>query len=180
MNRTASGTTEDRSSDVAESIQQAILEEYLDETDYQIFKALNEDGRMSDTELAERTGLSRTAVSRRREKLQENGILDILAVIVLQETNLAYADASIVLEQTATADQRNALIEDLIDAEMIYSVDSCMGPYDVFVRAWHGSLGELKSYLWELLEERNCIEEYQIIPVVDTWKAWDKQLDRPN
>lgn len=179
MNRTASGTAEERSTDVAESIQQAILEEYLDETDYQIFKALNEDGRMSDTELAERIGLSRTAVSRRREKLQENGILDILAVIVLQETDLAYADASIVLDQTASADQRNALIEELMDAEMIYSVDSCMGPYDVFIRAWHGSLGELKSYLWEVLEGRECIEEYQIIPVVDTWKAWDKELDRP-
>lgn len=180
MNRTVSEGAEEQSTEVAENIQQAILEEYLDETDYQIFMALNEDGRMSDTELAERIGLSRTAVSRRREKLQEDGILDILAVIVLQETNLAYADASIVLDQTATATQRNTLIEDLIDAEMIYSVDSCMGPYDVFVRAWHGSLGELKSYLWELLEERNCIEEYQIIPVVDTWKAWDKQLDRPN
>jgi len=172
------GDTQD-SGEFPESIQQRILEEYLDEYDYQIFKALNEDGRMSDTELAERIGLSRTAVSRRREKLQEEGVLDILAVIVLQETDLAYADASIVLDQTATVKERNALIADLMDAEMIYSVDSCMGPYDLFVRGWHGSLGELKSYLWELLEERDMVEEYEIIPVVDTWKAWDKELTQP-
>lgn len=163
----------------ASNVQQEILEEYLDEYDYQIFKALNENGRMSDTELAERVGLSRTAVSRRREKLLDSGVLKILAVIVLQEMDLAYADASIVLNQRASANERNALIKDLMEAEMVYSVNSCMGPYDVFIRAWHGSLGELKSYLWERLEGWDIIEEYQIIPVVDTWKAWDQQLNQP-
>ena len=164
----------------SDGIQRQILREYLDEYDYQIFKTLNKNGRMSDTELAERIGLSRTAVSRRREKLQEDGILDILAVIVLQETDLSYGDASIVLDQEATLDERNTLIEGLMDAEMIYSVDSCMGPYDLFVRGWHDSLGDLKSYFWELLEDREIVEEYQIIPVVDTWKAWDKELTRPD
>lgn len=177
-----SGTTDDDDGAPVEhsSLQQHILEEYLDEYDYQIFKALNEDGRMSDTELADRIGLSRTAVSRRREKLQQKGVLDILAVIVLQETDLSYGDASIVLNQEATLEERNELIEDLIDAEMIYSVDSCMGPYDLFVRSWHDSLGDLKSYFWELLEDRDIVEEYEVIPVVDTWKAWDKELTRPD
>jgi DNA-binding Lrp family transcriptional regulator len=161
------------------NVQQEILKKYLDEYDYQIFKALNEDGRMSDTELADRVGLSRTAVSRRREKLTESGVLKVLAVIVLQEMDLAYADASIVLNQRASAAERNKLIRELMNSELIYSVDSCMGPYDVFIRAWHGSLGELKSYLWECLEGWDIIEEYQIIPVVDTWKAWDQQLDQP-
>jgi hypothetical protein len=38
-----------------------ILKEHLDETDYRIYKALNEDGRMSDTQIGERVGLSLTA-----------------------------------------------------------------------------------------------------------------------
>ena len=159
---------------------QAILEEYLDENDYCIFKALNENGRMSDTELAERVELSRTAVRRRREKLVESGVLEVLAVVVLQEADLAYADIRIQLDQMAKADHRDALIEKLIDADLVYSVDSCMGDHDLFVRTWHASLGAIKSYIWCLLEDEPSVERYEITPVVKTWKAWDRELDRPS
>ena len=159
---------------------QAILEEHLDENDYRIFKALNENGRMSDTDLAGRVGLSRTAVRRRREKLVESGALEVLAVIVLQEADLAYADVRIQLDQMSKANRRDALIEKLIDAELVYSVDSCMGDHDLFVRTWHASLGAIKSYIWSLLADDPTVERYEITPVVKTWKAWDRELDRPS
>lgn len=156
-----------------------ILRDYLDEHDYRIFSALNEDGRMSDTELAERVGLSRTAVRRRREKLVDSGILEVLAVIVLQEADLAYADVQVYLDHGASADDRNRLIERLIDADFVYSLDSCMGEYDLFVRAWHGSLSDIKTYVWELLEDEPAVGDYELTPVIKTWKAWDRELDRP-
>lgn len=159
---------------------QAILENHLDEQDYQIFKALNENGRMSDTELAERVDLSRTAVRRRREKLVESGALEVLAVIVLQAADLAYADVRIQINQLSKAEQRNALIENLIDAELIYSVDSCIGDHDLFIRTWHASLGAIKTYIWSLLEDEPTVESYEITPVVKTWKAWDRELTRPS
>lgn len=159
---------------------QAILEDQLDEADYQIFTALNENGRMSDTELAERVGLSRTAVRRRREKLTEEGILQVLAVIVLQEADLSYADVRISLDKGATAAERDDLIESLVDADLIYSVDSCLGEFDVFARGWHASLEAIKSYFWELLEDHDIVATYDITPVTRTWKAWDRALDRPS
>jgi Lrp/AsnC family leucine-responsive transcriptional regulator len=157
----------------------AIFQNHLDEHDYRIFRALNEDGRMSDTDIAERVGLSRTAVRRRREKLQKEGIFDILAVIVLQEANLAYADVRIVFAQDAPLTERNALIDTLIDDELIYSIDSCMGEFDLFIRIWHSSLDEIQSYLWQLFEDEAIVAEYKTTPVTKTWKAWDKELDRP-
>lgn len=159
---------------------QAILEEHLDEKDYRIFKALNEDGRISDTELAERVGLSRTAARRRRKKLQNEGIVDILAVIVLQEAGLAYADVRVTLDSSVSQAERAALIETLLDEELIYSIDSCLGDYDLFVRVWHATLDNVKTYLWELFEGEDAVAEYQTTPVVKTWKAWDKELDRPD
>lgn len=156
-----------------------ILENQLDEDDYKIFEALNENGRMSDTELAERVGLSRTAVRRRRENLIESGILKVLAVIVLQEADLAYADIRISLHSSATSTDRNELIETLVDAELIYSVNSVLGEHDLFVRGWHASLGDLKSYFWGLLEDKPIVDDYEITPVVNTWKAWDRELNRP-
>lgn len=159
---------------------EAILEDHLDEADYAIFKALNEDGRMSDTELADRVDLSRTAVRRRRENLVESGVLKVLAVIVLQQADLAYADVRVQVDQGVAATDRDTLIEKLIDADLVYSLDSCIGEYDLFVRTWHASLGDVKSYIWNLLDDEPAVARYEITPVVKTWKAWDRELDRPS
>lgn len=160
-------------------IVQAILQEYLDETDYRIFRALNEDGRMSDTALGERVGLSRTAARRRRKKLQDQGLLEVMAVLVLQEADLAYADVRVTLDADASPDERAAFIRHLLDEELVYSVDSCLGEFDLFVRAWHEDLDALKTYLWELFADEGVVASYETTPVVKTWKAWDKRLDVP-
>ncbi|WP_313692432.1 Lrp/AsnC family transcriptional regulator [Halorarum halobium] len=170
---------DDESDSHADSIHRALLEGYLDEHDYSIFRALNENGRISDTELAEQVGLSRTAVRRRRENLLDRGAVDVHAVIVLQELDLAYADVLVKLDSSATAEERDELIGALIDEELIYSLDSCLGTYDLFVRLWHETLHDVKDYTWELFEDASIIEEYELVPMVHTWKAWDKELDHP-
>lgn len=111
--------------------------------------------------------------------LMEDNVLEVLAVIVLQEADLAYADVRGQLDQHAGSAERNALITDLIDADLIYSVDSCLGDHDLFVRTWHATLGEVKSYIWSLFEDQPAVAEYDITSVVKTWKAWDRELDRP-
>jgi len=68
-----------------------LLEETMDHKDYLIFRELNENGRLSDTELAERVGLSRTAERGRRKKLQEDGILEIFALLVFKKADYRYA-----------------------------------------------------------------------------------------
>lgn len=170
--------TADPDTDSEDSLE-AILRTQLDEHDYRIFAALNENGRMSDTELANRVGLSRTAVRRRRENLVESGTLEILAVLVLQHADLAYADMRVSFDSAATAGDRDQLIKKFVDAELIYGVDSLLGDYDLFVSGWHTSLGELKSYYWRLLDDEPAVEDYEISPVVHTWKAWNRELDRP-
>lgn len=156
-----------------------LLQSELDEHDFEIFKCLNEDGRMSDTELAERVGLSRTAVRRRRENLVESGTIQILAVIVLQNADLAYANMRVSINSEATSAERDKLIEKFIDADLVYSVDSVLGDHDLLIRGWHVSLGELKSYFWKLLDDEPPVDDYDIVPVVHTWKAWNRELDRP-
>lgn len=179
MSETESTETPAEEQPVEPDTPRAVFKEYLDEHDYQIFSALNENGRMSDTDLAERVGLSRTAVRRRREKLVESGVLEVLAVLVLQEANLAYADVRVVLDQAASSDERDRLIANLVDAELVYSVDSVLGDHDLLVQAYHSSLGRVKTYIWDLLEDEPAVANYDITPVVKTWKAWDRELDRP-
>jgi DNA-binding Lrp family transcriptional regulator len=173
------GTSERMGGQDDEGVVQAILEDYLDEKDYRIFKALNDDGRISDTELAERVGLSRTAARRRRKKLQSEGIIEILAVLILQKADLAYADVRVTLDPKISQDERAAFIKSLTEEELVISLDSCMDDFDIFARVWNTSLDAIKTYLWELFEDEDAVAEYSTTPVVKTWKAWNKVLELP-
>lgn len=155
----------------------SILKESLDETDYHIYRVMNEDGRVSDTEIADRVGLSRTAIRRRREKLVDEGVLDVLAVLILQEADLAYADVRVTLSQDPTPEELEAFVQDLLYEELIYEIDEYMGEYDLLVRVWHSSLRNLKQYVNEHLQTRSEVESYDIEPVIKTRKAWHKVIE---
>lgn len=153
-----------------------ILKEHLDETDYRIYKALNEDGRMSDTEIGERVGLSRTAARRRRKKLQDEGLVDVLGVLVLQEADLAYADVFVTLDSGVDSDALDVFIEDVQNEELIYEIEEYMGKYDLLLRVWHASLSDVKNYLRSKLQDHDAVERYETIPVTKTHKAWHKTI----
>lgn len=154
-----------------------ILKEHLDETDYRIYKALNEDGRMSDTEIGERVGLSRTAARRRRKKLQDEGLVDVLGVLVLQEADLAYADVFVTLDSGVGSAELDSFLDAVKGEELIYEIEEYMGRYDLLLRVWHASLSDVKTYLRSLLQDDDAVENYETIPVTKTHKAWHKTLD---
>jgi Lrp/AsnC family leucine-responsive transcriptional regulator len=154
-----------------------ILKEHLDETDYRIYKALNEDGRMSDTEIGERVGLSRTAARRRRKKLQDEGLVDVLGVLVLQEADLAYADVFVTLDSSVGSEELDGFLDAVKGEELIYEIEEYMGRYDLLLRVWHASLSDVKTYLRSLLQDNDAVENYETIPVTKTHKAWHKTLD---
>lgn len=153
-----------------------ILKEHLDETDYRIYKALNEDGRMSDTEIGDRVGLSRTAARRRRKKLEEEGLVDVLGVLVLQEADLAYADVFVTLDSSVGTDELDAFVEEVKDEELIYEIEEYMGKYDLLLRVWHASLSDVKTYLRSMLQDHDAVDSYETIPVTKTHKAWHKTI----
>lgn len=153
-----------------------ILKEHLDETDYRIYKELNRAGRISDTELGERVGLSRTAARRRRRKLQEEGLIDVIGVLVLQEADLAYADVFVTLAPNVGTEELDKFIDDMQGEELIYEIEEYMGKYDLLLRVWHSSLTDVKSYLWSQLQEREAVEQYETVPVTRTHKAWHKTI----
>ncbi|ADE02049.1 Lrp/AsnC family transcriptional regulator [Haloferax volcanii] len=155
---------------------QSLLKEHLDETDYRIYKALNEDGRMSDTELGERVGLSRTAAHRRRKKLEEEGIIDVLGVLVLQEADFAYADVFVKLSSEATVDELDEFLETVKGDEFIYEIEEYMGTYDLLLRVWHATLGDIQSYLRTQLQCHDLVAKYEAMPVTKTHKAWHKPI----
>lgn len=164
---------------VDESVQDLITE-HLDEIDYRIYRILNEDGRISDTELGDRVGLSRTAVRRRRKKLQEENVIKIIAVLVLQEVDLDHADVRVSLAADASTDETDAFISFLLEQELVYEVDEYLGRTDLLVRVWHTSLRKIKTYVNDLMHEGDIVDDYEVVPVVQTHKAWHTAIDGPS
>ncbi len=148
----------------------------LDSIDYEIYRILNEDGRISDTELGERIDLSRTAVRRRRKKLQEENVIKILGVLVLQEVDLNYADVQVTLRSDTSRESIDEFIEFLVRQELVYEVDEYLGSSDMLVRVWHRSLQDIKQYVNKLLQSE-IVQEYEIIPVTRTHKAWHSEIN---
>lgn len=159
-----------------ESIKELITER-LDEIDYEIYRILNENGRISDTELGDRVGLSRTAVRRRRKRLQEENVLKIVAVLELGEIDLDYADVRVSLTPETTCDEIDAFLEFLLEQDLVYEVDEYLGETDMLVRVWHTSLRRLKDYVNELMHYSDVVEEYEIVPVVETHKTWHSEIE---
>jgi len=56
----------------------------LDRTDRRILEAMQQDGRISNLELAEKVGLSPTPCSRRVKRLEESGIIDQHVTLLYQ------------------------------------------------------------------------------------------------
>ncbi|ELY97153.1 Lrp/AsnC family transcriptional regulator [Natrialba asiatica] len=153
-----------------------LLSDHLDDLDYEIYRILNENGRISDTELGERVGLSRTAVRRRRKQLQEDDIIKVIGVLVLQEADLNYADVRVTITSNATREAVDEFIDYLVDQELVYEVDEYLGTYDILVRIWHASLQDIKTYTDRLMQHE-AVEDYDVTPVSQTYKAWHSVID---
>ncbi|USS40034.1 Lrp/AsnC family transcriptional regulator [Thermococcus aggregans] len=94
----------------------------LDDLDIKIYQLLREDGRMSDTKIAEELGVSVTTVRRRRLRLQEEGILQIVGLLLLRAANVAYADVLVKLNRQAKRDDINSFIYEAIANPRIYEI----------------------------------------------------------
>lgn len=153
-----------------------LLEERMDHKDYLIFRELNEDGRLSDTELAERVGLSRTAARRRRKQLQEDGILEIFALLVFKESDYTYAEVQISYSTTARSDQIDEFIQGFLDDGLVYEVAECVGEYDLMIRVWQSSLNDINAHVRDLLQDNDVVESYTIVPITNSYKMFHRSF----
>lgn len=153
-----------------------LLEDRMDHKDYLIFRELNKDGRLSDTELAERVDLSRTAARRRRKKLQEEGILEIFALLVFKQADYTYAEVQISYSTSADRDQINEFIKDLLDDGLVYEVAECVGEFDLMIRVWQSSLNKINAHVRDHLHDNEVVDSYTIVPITNSFKMFHRNF----
>lgn len=153
-----------------------LLEETMDHKDYLIFRELNEDGRLSDTELAERVDLSRTAARRRRKKLQEEGILEIFALLVFKKADYTYAEVHISYSTDVSQEQIEEFINGFLNDGLVYEVAEVVGEHDLMIRVWESSLNELNAHVREYLQNNDVVDSYTLVPITNSYKMFHRDF----
>ncbi|WP_253276564.1 Lrp/AsnC family transcriptional regulator [Thermococcus sp. EP1] len=149
----------------------------LDDLDIKIYQALREDGRISDTKIAEKLGISITTVRRRRLRLQEEGILQIIGLLLLRAADAAYADVLVKLNQQIRIEEINEFIHEAMKNPRIYEVTMYLGgDYDLLLRFFETNLERLRYHVDKFLRNHKVVEKYSVYPAIGSPKAWYKSF----
>jgi DNA-binding Lrp family transcriptional regulator len=148
----------------------------LSPTDINLLRLLNENGRLSDAELARKLNVSVSTVRARRRYLEDRGILKIVGVIVLKNLNLPYADVIIQLNHKQLNKYYGEYLEYLINNDKIYEITQYLNNYvmiRVFDKDYQQLLGTINSVI---LSGKEIIKRYNIFVAGTTYKAWGRNV----
>lgn len=111
------------------------MREKLDEIDLHLLKLLQDDGRMSNADLARTVGLSPPSVLQRVRKLEETGVVRSYAAILDQEKLgfglTVFAQISIALHQEVPIERFRRSIQDIPEVLECYHVS---GEFDFLLK----------------------------------------------
>ena len=124
----------------------------MDDFDIKILKALQEDGRLTNNELAERIGLSASQCSRRRAALEESGVIDSYHAVLSPEA--IGLDVLVFIQvglATQSPDSGTAFIRLINSIEEVQEAFSLTGDADFLVKMVVPDLKTLSHLLNDVL-----------------------------
>lgn len=152
-----------------------MLAEITDAINIKLINLLMEDGRMSDQSIANKIGISKTAVRNRRLSLQSGGIIRIGATLILQNINFSYADVFIRFKPDSSPEKRKAFIQKCLSDEHIYEQTQYIGDFDIVLRFLHKNPADLKDHI-DLVLQQDFISDRLVLPATRSNKAWGVKL----
>ena len=124
------------------------IQNVLDNTDWEILTALQDDARLSFAELGRRVGLSPPSVTERVRRMEETGILlGYHAVIAPKSIGL---ELRVLIDLTTTPHHYPAVIEFMEDCAAIQSAHHVTGGASFRVEAFVPSITELEDLVGRL------------------------------
>jgi len=154
----------------------SVFHDGWDDMDLKIYQILREEGRMTDTELAEELGTSITTARRRRTKLQDDGYLMVVAQLNLQETEMVYTDVLVEINKDSNPEELDKFIDDAIHNVRIYEVTQYLDNQQLLIRFYEENLKKMTDHINEFLMDRNIVEDYTLLPAARSPKAWNRVL----
>lgn len=143
----------------------------MDSYDRRILAALQANGRLTNQELGERVSLSASQCSRRRRRLEEEGVILGYHAIVDRE-RVGYGLLSIVSVTLATHDADNArrFAELLAELPNVQEAHSLTGEMDYTLKVAVTDLRALSTFISETLLPHEAVQNVKTAIVLDTLK----------
>jgi Lrp/AsnC family transcriptional regulator, regulator for asnA, asnC and gidA len=120
----------------------------LDATDYQIIRALENNGRQPNTEIALALGLSESAVRKRIDRLLEDGTVRIVGVSDPLKTG---HDVIAIILMKGMPNKVDAIAGELDSFDEFRFIGHTIGSLDFVGEAWFESLADLYEFLSQRL-----------------------------
>lgn len=143
----------------------------MDDADIRILRALQDDGRLSNNELAEKVGLSASQCSRRRTALEEAGVIASYHAHLSSEALgfdvLVFVHVTLATHSPDNAKRFVALIETLDEVQEAYSLT---GESDYLVKMSVPSLKDLSRLLAEVFLPHESVAHVRSSIVLDRLK----------
>lgn len=146
----------------------------LDSIDQKIVEFLQEDGYLSNVEIADRLGISEATVRRRRARLHENDVIRVVAVA--DPFKLGFEVMAIIGIQTSKNGLANVEAA-LTQMSEVRFLGVTLGAYDLILEAWFKSNDELLKFVTETLagiEGITRTESFQIMRLSKYTYDWGK------
>lgn len=143
----------------------------LDSFDLRLLAALQEDGAMTNAVLADRVGLSSSQVSRRRQALEEAGVIKGYRVILEPEAvglgMVVFIHVSLATHSRDNAQRFRDLVRTMPNVLEAYALT---GEADYLLKVVTGGLKDLSSLVNETLLPHESVERVRSEVVLDILK----------
>jgi DNA-binding Lrp family transcriptional regulator len=143
----------------------------MDDFDIKLLKALQEDGRLTNNELAERIGLSASQCSRRRAALEESGVIESYHAVLSAEAIgldvLVFVQVGLA---TQSPDSGQAFIKLVNGIEEVQEAFSLTGDADFLVKMAVPDLKTLSHILNDVLLPHRSVAHVHSYVVLDRVK----------
>ena len=127
------------------------MEKKIDATDMKIIRLLQQNGRMANTEIAKKTGISETTVRYRLQRLTQEDYIQVVAMV--NPLKLGFGiEGSIRIK--ADIKSVHQVTEDLKRIDSLYFIGRIMGKYDFDTEYYVKTTDELK----ELIDSIHAID----------------------
>jgi len=140
----------------------------LDQIDRRIIRALQDDGRMSNLDLAAQVGLSPTPCNRRVKRLEEAGVIKRYAAII---DPAAFGMGIGVIVNVKLAPQNpDAAEQFLVAVQTQPEVTECMlvtGSVDYLLRVWVKDIAALRAFITMGIQSLPCVASTETMVILD-------------
>jgi DNA-binding Lrp family transcriptional regulator len=143
----------------------------MDDFDIKLLKALQEDGRLTNNELAERIGLSASQCSRRRATLEESGVIESYRAVLSAEA--VGLDVLVFIQvglATQSPDSGGGFVKLINGIEEVQEAFSLTGDADFLVKLVVPDLKVLSRILNEVLLPHHSVAHVHSYVVLDRVK----------